>query len=81
MSGSDKTVFNDKINSAKKKINFKQMFNILLITLLLVFILQNLENIRVKLLLFSFEMPLFILIIVSFSIGFFSTKLIYKEKK
>jgi len=70
-----KTVLEDKINSAKKKINFKQLLNIFIIILMLIFALQNLESIRVSLLFLSFEMPLFVLIIAVFAIGFFTSKL------
>lgn len=74
-----KTVLNDKIDSVKKKISFKQVLNIVIIILMLIFALQNLQNIRVSILLLSFEMPLFVLIIAVFAIGFFTNKLFYKS--
>lgn len=74
----NKTVLDDKVESVKKKINFRQIFNILIIIIMLIFALQNLETIRVSLLFFSFEMPLFILIIAVFAIGFFTNKLFKK---
>lgn len=80
MSEKEKTVLDDKIDSVKKKVSFKQIINILLILVILIFALQNLESIRVTLLFFSFEMPLFVLIIVLFSIGFFTTKIFGRNK-
>lgn len=57
-----------------KEIKPKVWINILLITLLLIFILQNLEQHEVKFLFFpSFSLPLFIIIAVSFFIGFYSS--------
>lgn len=76
----EKTVLNDKIGSVKKKVNLKQIINILLILIIILFALQNLESIRVTLLFFSFEMPLFVLIIVLFSIGYFTTKIFSRNK-
>jgi len=75
----NKTVLDDKIDSVKKKTSFRQIFNILIIIIMLIFALQNLETIRVSLLFFTFEMPLFILIIVVFAIGFFTNKLTNKS--
>lgn len=75
----NKTVLDDKIDSVKKKTGFRQIFNILIIILMLIFALQNLETIRVSLLFFTFEMPLFILIISVFAIGFFTNKLTKKS--
>jgi uncharacterized integral membrane protein len=75
----NKTVLDDKIDYVKKKTGFRQIFNILIIILMLIFALQNLETIRVSLLFFTFEMPLFILIISVFAIGFFTNKLTKKS--
>ncbi|NMB80410.1 MAG: LapA family protein [Ignavibacteria bacterium] len=75
----NKTLLDDKINSVKKKISFKQIFDIIIIIVMLIFALQNLESIRVSLLFFSFEMPLFVLIIAVFAIGYFTNKLFKKS--
>jgi len=53
-----------------KNITTRQVVNILLIIVLLIFVGQNLEQIRVKFLVFGFEMPLVILITVVFIIGY-----------
>ena len=53
-----------------KNITFKQVINIVLIVLLLVFVGQNLEQISVRFLFFGFSMPLVILIAVVFLIGY-----------
>lgn len=68
---------NDQI---KKKFNYKLIINILLIIVLVIFIIQNLQNIRVQLLFFSFEMPLFFLIPVIFLIGFLTGKFFWNKK-
>jgi uncharacterized integral membrane protein len=80
MSEKEKTVLHNKTKNAKKKNAFRKVVNIALIILVLLFTLQNLESIRVTLLFFSFEMPLFVLIIVVFSIGFFTTKIFGRNK-
>jgi len=53
-------------------ITFRQVINILLIVLLLIFVAQNLEQIKVSFLFFGFSMPLVILIAVVFLIGYLS---------
>ena len=80
MSEKEKTVLHDKTERAKKRIGFRKVVNFTLIILVLLFTFQNLESIRVTLLFFSFEMPLFVLIIVVFSIGFFTTKVFSRNK-
>jgi len=70
----------EKTENVKKKTSFRRVINIILIVLMLLFTFQNLESIRVTLLFFSFEIPLFILIIVLFSIGFFTTKIFIRNK-
>jgi uncharacterized integral membrane protein len=63
-----------------KNITTRQIIDIVLIVLLLVFIGQNLESVKVKLLVFGFELPLVILIAVVFFIGFFTAKAFNKNK-
>lgn len=55
------------------EITTKQAINIVLLVILIIFIGQNVENVRVKFLLFGFEVPLIIIIIVAFVVGFFTS--------
>ncbi len=71
----------EKIESIKRKINIKQIADIVLIVVLLIFAVQNLKSIRVNLLFFRFEMPLFFLIVIIFFIGFFTAKYFSKRRK
>ena len=57
-----------------KNITPRQIVDIVLIALLLVFIGQNLESVKVKFLFFGFELPLFILILIVFFIGYYTAK-------
>lgn len=52
------------------KLNTRQIINIVLIILLLVFTGQNLDGARVDFLMFAFELPLVILIALVFFAGF-----------
>lgn len=67
------------------EIKLRVWLNIGLIILLIIFILQNLEQHKVKFLFFpSFELPIFVIIAVSFFIGFYSSyfrSLMKKSKK
>lgn len=58
----------------------KQIIYIILLTLLLIFIVQNVDNIKVDFFYFSFEVPLIIIIVVSFLIGFITSKFIPKKQ-
>lgn len=53
-----------------KKIGIRQVVDIALIIILLIFIAQNLESINVKFLFLAFELPLIIIIASVFIIGF-----------
>jgi uncharacterized integral membrane protein len=53
-----------------KDIKPKMWINILLIILLLVFILQNLDTHYVKFLFIQFNLPIFVIIAVSFLVGY-----------
>ena len=57
-----------------KNITTRQIIDLILITILLIFIGQNLESVRVKFLVFGFELPLVILIAGTFFIGYFTAK-------
>ncbi len=58
----------------------KQIIYIILLTLLLIFIVQNVDNIKVSFFYSSFELPLIIIIVVAFSIGFITSKFIPKKQ-
>jgi uncharacterized integral membrane protein len=62
-----------------KNITPRQIVDIVLIALLLVFIGQNLESVKVKFLFFGFELPLFILILIVFFIGYYTAKTFRKK--
>jgi uncharacterized integral membrane protein len=66
-----------------EKINMtpKQVFDVLLIALLFLFVVQNLESVKVRFLFFGFELPIIILITFTFLIGFFTSKTFPKKKK
>jgi len=65
-----------------EKINMtpKQVVDLLLIALLIVFVSQNVESVKVKFLFFGFELPLIVLIAITFFIGFFTSKVFSKKK-
>lgn len=60
--------------------NTKQVINIILLLLLLVFIVQNVEAVRVKFLFFGFDLPLIIIIVISFFIGFLTSTAFFSKK-
>ena len=64
-----------------KSINTRQIIDIVLILLLLIFSGQNLESVKVKILMFGFELPLVILIGSVFFIGFYTAKSFSKKGK
>ena len=57
-----------------KNISTRQIIDIVLLILLLIFIGQNLESVKVKFIAFGFEMPLVILIAIVFFIGYYTAK-------
>jgi len=59
----------------------KQVFDILLLTILIIFIGQNVESVKVKFLFFGLEVPLIIIIVISFLIGFYTSKVFSRKKK
>lgn len=61
------------------KLNTRQIINIVLIILLLVFTAQNLDGARVDFLMFAFELPLVILIAIVFFVGFYTAKVFSKN--
>lgn len=60
--------------------NTLKIIDVLLVILLLIFVGQNLQIIKVKLLVFAFDLPLAILIAVVFFIGYFTARSFYKKK-
>lgn len=64
-----------------KNISTKQVIDIVLIILLLIFIGQNLESVRVRFLFIGFNLPLVILITLVFFIGFYTAKAFEKKKE
>jgi len=62
-----------------KNISTRQIIDIILLVILLVFIGQNLESVKVKFLMFGFELPLFILIAIVFGIGYYTAKTFNKK--
>lgn len=58
----------------------KQVVDLLLIALLIVFVAQNVESEKVKFLFFGFELPLIVIIAITFFIGFFTSKVFSKKK-
>jgi uncharacterized integral membrane protein len=63
-----------------KKLTTKQIIDIVLILLLLIFAAQNVAPVKLKFLFFGFDLPLIILIAFTYFIGFYTAKL-FKTKK
>ncbi len=57
-----------------------QIINMILVTILLVFVAQNLDNVRVRFLFFGFDLPFVILIAIVFFVGFFTAKAFKKSE-
>lgn len=65
------------------RIDFKQVLNIIIIALLIVFVVQNMDDVAVRYMKWTFDIPLIILIVIVFCIGFFTAKIFKRapEKK
>ncbi len=63
-----------------KKLTTKQIIDIVLILMLLIFAAQNVASVKLKFLFFGFDLPLIILIAFTYFVGFFTAKL-FKTKK
>jgi uncharacterized integral membrane protein len=63
-----------------KKLTTKQIIDIVLIFLLLIFAAQNVTPVKLNFLFFGFDLPLIILIAFTYFVGFFTAKL-FKTKK
>jgi uncharacterized integral membrane protein len=57
-----------------RKLSLKQIVNIIAIALCLAFVAQNLESVQVYFLFFGFELPLVLIIAISFFIGYFTSQ-------
>lgn len=55
-----------------KNISLSQVISIILIIIALVFIAQNFQGVYITLIVYKFEVPLFILLAITFVIGFFT---------
>ncbi|MBN2765416.1 MAG: DUF1049 domain-containing protein [Paludibacteraceae bacterium] len=64
-----------------RKLSFKQIVDILLIVLMLVFAGQNVASVHLQFLFFGFELPLIILIGFVFFIGYLTAILFRKKDK
>ncbi len=64
-----------------KNITVRQIIYIGLLALLLVFVFQNLESVRVKFLFFGFDMPLIVLIVIVFALGYLASLAFRKPQR
>lgn len=64
-----------------QKLSTKQYITIVLIILMLIFVAQNVESIRVRFLFFGFESPLIVLLASVFFIGYLVAILLRKPEK
>lgn len=62
-----------------KNINIKKIIDILMILLLIIFIIQNLESVMVKFMTMKFELPLIVLILAVFALGYYTSKVFRKK--
>ena len=58
----------------------KQIVSIILLILLIAFVGQNIDNVPINFLAWTFNLPLIILILITFFIGFF-TKTVFANRK
>jgi uncharacterized integral membrane protein len=59
-----------------KNLTVKQIIQLSLLVIILIFVMQNLGMVGVRFLFFKFELPLFILIAIMFIAGFYTSRLI-----
>ena len=67
--------------SAKFHLSPKQVINIFLLVVLLIFIGQNVHSVSIKFLLWRLEMPVIIIILASFFMGFYTSRAFSKKIK
>lgn len=63
-----------------KNISIMQIISVVLIIFALIFIYQNFENVTISLIVWKFEIPLFILLVITFVIGFFTSVAFGQDK-
>lgn len=56
-----------------KNISFSQILGIIALVLLITFVMQNLSNVSVKFIRWTFDIPIFLLIIIVFFVGFYTS--------
>lgn len=61
-------------------LTLKQIINLLFIALLIVFIAQNAESVKVRYIFWEFNLPLIVIIAISFFVGVFTSKVFSKKK-
>jgi len=59
----------------------RQIIDILLLAILIIFVAQNVESVKVRFLFFGFDLPLIVIIAITFFIGFFTSKVFSRKKK
>ena len=64
-----------------KNLTTRQIVDILLIALLIVFIAQNLDTVMVKFLSFGFQLPIIVLIIAVFALGYYTANVLIKRNQ
>ncbi|ROI10250.1 hypothetical protein EGH90_03290 [Kaistella haifensis] len=64
-----------------KNLTTRQIVDILLIALLIVFIAQNLDTVMVKFLSFGFQLPIIVLIIAVFALGYYTANVLRKRNQ
>lgn len=64
-----------------KNLTTRQIVDILLIALLIVFIAQNLDTVTVKFLSFGFQLPIIVLIIAVFALGYYTANVFRKRNQ
>lgn len=62
-----------------KNLTTRKIIDIFLILMLIIFIAQNLETVMVNFLAFGFQLPLIVLILAVFAIGFYTSSVFRKR--
>ena len=63
-----------------KNISLSQIISIILIILALLFITQNFQNTEITIVIWRFQVPLFVLLAVTFMIGFYTAVVFGKDR-
>ncbi len=59
-----------------RNLTIQQILNAVLIGLVILFIAQNLHSVKVRFLMFGFELPMVVLVLGLFFLGFFTAKIL-----